>query len=88
MSEPVGAKRCAGCQRALPLTYFSPRTDRPSGVRSRCRSCRSDEARARRDGNIEGARHQERRWYAANRERVLAAKKRRRAENREDWWRV
>jgi hypothetical protein len=33
------SKTCSGCGRALPLDAFKRRSDRPSGITSRCKEC-------------------------------------------------
>ena len=50
--------RCSKCGRDLPGSAFTPRPDRPRGFKSWCRQCDAEKSR---------------RYYAANRERKLAA---------------
>jgi uncharacterized C2H2 Zn-finger protein len=60
--------RCPRCERVLPVSDFARDRSKASGHKSRCKACDREKAR---------------RYYAANRERVLAKRAARTAELRE-----
>jgi hypothetical protein len=71
-SLPAGTRRCPRCERDLPLRDFALDRSKASGRKSHCQGC--DSAKSKR-------------YYAENRERVIARVKARHAELQEqqDW---
>lgn len=74
-------KVCVGCGNDLPLTAFGLFKEGKFGRRSKCKSCRADEERARRasqppsEERKEKARKRARAWNADNKERKAEASK-------------
>jgi hypothetical protein len=72
-SLPYAVTRCPRCERVLPRSEFARDRSKASGRKSWCKTC--DKAKSRR-------------YYAANRERVLAKRAKRNAELREAGFQV
>lgn len=68
-------KRCSKCGETKPLSQFSPRPNRPCGIRSSCKSCSCASTIAWREANPERQQATSRARYLKTRERQLSANK-------------
>ncbi len=59
-------KTCPRCKVTKPLNAFAKRSDRPSGVQSKCRECNSIMGKSRRVADPAAARKRVRDWQKAN----------------------
>lgn len=88
MSDDV-TKCCTTCGRELPLQAFARQARGRYGRESKCRECRAEQQRQRRDADPEGARERQRHWNAANpgkqREYQQRYAERNREERRASW---
>lgn len=76
-----GLKPCARCGQVLPVESFYRRTDRPGGYLAYCKPCMlvrqrqryvpKERSRQSPKQRKEGKRAAHRKWYSANRERIL-----------------
>lgn len=71
MSE-VESKRCKGCKIEKSAAEFNKDRTRPDGLNSRCRPCHRKAVSESAKRHPETKRRNQRRWAAANREKVSA----------------
>lgn len=58
-----GVARCARCRAEKPLAEFTPRPDRPSGLRSKCKVCEQELLTARHRADLESSRERRRAYF-------------------------
>lgn len=74
-------KTCSKCEQFLPATAFTPSPKVKSGLFSWCKECCAQKARERRSANREHDRNISKAWTSANRDRINAQRRARRAAN-------
>lgn len=70
-------KFCKGCETEKPAESFSKDRQKRDGLASSCKACRRDYHRGWSAGKKEEVRSYKKSYYAANRERILAAQRER-----------
>ena len=65
-------KKCSKCGEDKPLSEFSPRPERKSGYRSKCKSCERNRANNYNKNNREHVRVIQRDWVGGNRDKARA----------------
>ena len=68
-------KVCTGCRERLPLAAFGPNRRGRLGLAAKCRACTNEQCRNRYAIVAEKRRDYSRKWYAQNRDAILAARK-------------
>lgn len=76
-------KQCSKCGHEKPLSEFCRHRTKKDGVYSRCKICKSADAKAYRAANLKLVRGRSLQWYENNRERAKANNKRWKALNQE-----
>ena len=78
-------KKCSACGVLKPADEFHRRADRPNGLRSMCKACKSAAAAQYRAKNAEACRARSLQWHNENRDRSIATTRAWQAANAEDY---